>query len=138
MVIRGTNGSHYGCSTYMQGGEAACSMGLHLSRRVAEEVVLGPIRSELLAPEAVDRFCGQIRAWALSESSRVEQGIDPAVAAIDAEISDIEALIEARPAVFAEGRKLYGRFGLDHAQLMRSSNPGFIESCGSGGLLRAL
>ena len=34
--------------------------------------------------------------------------------------------------VFAEGRKLYGRFGLDHAQLMRSSNPGFIESSGSG------
>lgn len=205
MVIRGTNGSHYGCSTYMHGGEAACSMGLHLPRRVAEEVVLGPVRSELLAPEAVDRFCEQIRAWARNDSWRVEQGMDPAVAAIDAEIADVEALIEARPAraatmrplieelrtkqanlrrvaarkaqsakaadlpavesyraavaglaetlagsnveaartalrglvgtvpVFAEGRKLYGRLGLDHAQLMRSSNPHLIESCGSGG-----
>ncbi len=28
---------------------------------------------------------------------RIEQGMDPAVAAIDAEIADIEALIEARP-----------------------------------------
>ncbi len=34
--------------------------------------------------------------------------------------------------VFAEGRRLYGRLGLDHAQLMRSSNPHLIESCGRG------
>lgn len=40
--------------------------------------------------------------------------------------------------VFAEGRKLYGRFGLDHAQLMGSSNLGFIESCGSGGVVWAV
>jgi hypothetical protein len=31
----------------------------------AEDVVLGPVRSELLAPEAVGRFCELIRAWAL-------------------------------------------------------------------------
>jgi len=204
MVIRGTNGSRYGCSTYMHGGEAACSMGLHLLRRIAEEVVLGPVRSELLAPEAVDRFFEQVSAWARNDSSRVERGMDPAVAAIDAEIADIEALIEARPAraatmrpliwdlrtkqanlrrvaarkaqsakvadlpavesyraavaglagsnveaartalrdlvgtvpVFAEGRKPYGRLGLDQAQLMRSSNPHLIESCGSGGGIR--
>jgi site-specific DNA recombinase len=205
MVIRGTDGSHYGCSTYMQGGESACSMGLHLRREVAEQVVLSPVQSELLAPEAVERFCELIRGWARSESAHVEQGTDPSIAAIDAEIADLEALIEARPAraatmrslieelrakkanqrraalrkaqskgvadlpaadayraaiadlsatltgsnveaarsalrglvgnvsVFAEGRKLYGRIGLNPAQLLRTSNPGFIESIGSGG-----
>jgi hypothetical protein len=34
--------------------------------------------------------------------------------------------------VFAEGRKLYGRIGLNRAQLLRKSNLGFIESIGSG------
>ena len=29
--------------------------------------------------------------------------------------------------VFAEGRKLYGRIGLNPAQLLRTSNPGFIR-----------
>jgi site-specific DNA recombinase len=210
MVIRGTNGSHYGCSTYMHGGEAACSMGLHLPRKVAEHVVLEPVRSEMLAPDAVERFCDLIRGWARSDSARVGPCADPAIAAIDVEIADIEALIEARPArgatmrplieelrtrqanlrrlaqrkvqsakvadlpgvqsyraavadlaealagsnveaaraqlrglvgtvpVFAEGRKLYGRLGLDRAQLLRSTNPGLLESCGSGGPLRAL
>jgi site-specific DNA recombinase len=205
MVIRGTDGSHYGCSTYMYGGEAACSMSLHLRRKVAEQVVLGPVQSELLAPEAVERFCELIRGWARSESAHVEQGTDPSIASIDVEIGDLEALIEARPAraatmrplieelhakktslrraarrkaqsndvadlpaadayraaiadlsatltgsnveaarsalrglvgnvsVFAEGKKLYGRIGLNPAQLLRTSNPGFIESIGSGG-----
>jgi hypothetical protein len=185
-------------------------MGLHLRRKVAEQVVLGPVQSELLAPEAVERFCELIRGWARSESAHVEQGTDLSIASIDAEIADLEALIEARPAraatmrslieelrakkanlhraslrkaqskgvadlpgedayraaiadlsatltgsnveaarsalrglvgnvsVFAEGRKLYGRIGLNPAQLLRTSNPGFIESIGSGGPLRAL
>jgi hypothetical protein len=100
-------------------------MGLHLSRRVAEEVVLGPIRNELLAPETVDRFCKQIRAWARSESSRVEQGMDPAVAAIDTEIANIEALIEARPARATTMRPLFEELRTKQANLRR-------------GLLRAL
>ena len=119
MVIRGTNGSHYGCSTYMHGGEAACSMGLHLLRRIAEEVVLGPVRSELLAPEAVDRFFEQVSAWARNDSSRVERGMDPAVAAIDAEIADIEALIEARPARAATMRPLIWDLRTKQANLRR-------------------
>ena len=172
--------------------------------------MLEPLQSELLAPEAVERFCDLIRGWSRSDSARVEPSTDPAIAAIDVEIADIEALIEARPAraatmrplieelrtkqaslrrliqrkaqsssaaelpgiasyraavadvadvlagsnveaaraqlrslvgtvpVFAEGRKLYGRIGLDRAQLLRSTNPGLLESCGSGGALRQL
>jgi hypothetical protein len=39
---------------------------------------------------------------------------------------------------FTQGRKLHGRVGLDPTPLIRSANPGLIELCGSGGLLRAL
>jgi hypothetical protein len=145
-----------------------------------------------------------------AERVQVEQGVSPAVAAISAEIADLEVLIESRPAraatlrpliedlrerqanlrraasrkavsskaaeipaeeayraaaadmaatlkssnmeaarvalralvgsipIFAEGGKIFGRIGLDLAQPFRSSNPRFIESVGSGGLLRAL
>jgi len=45
----------------MQGGESACSMGLHLRRKVAEQIVLAPVQNELLAPEAVERFFELIR-----------------------------------------------------------------------------
>jgi hypothetical protein len=51
---------------------------------------------------------------------------------VEAARTALRGLVGTVP-VFAEGRKPYGRFGLDRAQLMRSSNPGFIESCGSGG-----
>jgi hypothetical protein len=185
-------------------------MSQNLPRKVAEQVVLEPVRKELLAPEAVERFCDLIRGWTRRENSRLEQTTDPAIASIDIEIAEIEALIDARPAraatmrplieelrakqanlrrlaqrkvqsalandlpgvesyraavaelaetlassnveaaraqlrglvgtvpVFAEGRKLFGRVGFDRAQLLRSTNPGFIESVGSGGPLRAL
>lgn len=81
--------------------------------------MLGPVRSELLAPEAVDRFCEQIRAWARSDRSRVEQGMDPAVAAIDAEIADIEALIGARTARAATMRPLIEELRTKQANLRR-------------------
>jgi hypothetical protein len=56
---------------------------------------------------------------------------------VEAARTALRGLVGTVP-VFAEGRKLYGRLGLGHAQLMRSSNPHLIESCGSGGPLRAL
>jgi hypothetical protein len=49
----------------------------------------------------------------------------------------LRALVGSIP-IFAEGGKIFGRIGLDLAQLFRSSNPRFIESVGSGGPLRTL
>jgi DNA invertase Pin-like site-specific DNA recombinase len=98
MVVRGSGASHYGCSTYMQGGKAACPMSHHLPRPLAERVVLEPIQRELLAPEAVNRACELIRGWVRAESIQIQQGVSPAVAAISTEIADLETLIEARPA----------------------------------------
>ncbi len=207
MVVRGSNGSHYGCSTYAQGGKAACSMSLNLSRTVAERVVLEPVQRELLAPDAVERFCLLIRGWARAEAekARIVGAADSAAETVAAEIADLEALIEARPAraatlrplieelrvkqanlrrlalrkahseqaadgpsvlayraavadlaatltgsnveaarsalrglmgtipVFAQAEKLYGRMELNSTPLLGSSNPRFIERCGSGG-----
>ena len=96
-------------------------MGLHLRREVAEQVVLGPVQSELLAPEAVERFCELIRGWARTESAYVEQGTDPSIAAIDAEIADLEALIEARPARAATMRSLIEELRARRANLRRAA-----------------
>jgi len=43
LIVTGSGASHYGCGTYLQGGSAACRMSRHLSRKVAESVVLEPI-----------------------------------------------------------------------------------------------
>lgn len=53
---------------------------------------------------------------------------------VEAARTALRSLVGTVP-VFAEGRKLYGRIGFNAAQLLRSSSPGFIESCGSGGPL---
>jgi hypothetical protein len=77
------------------------------------------VQSELLAPEAVERFCELIRGWARSESAHVEQGTDPSIAAIDAKIADLEALIEARPARAATMRPLIEELRAKKANLRR-------------------
>jgi hypothetical protein len=100
---------------------AACSMALHVPRRVAEDLVLGPVRTELLAPEAVNRFCELIRTCARNDSFRAEPAQDPAVTAIDAEISDLESLIEARPARAATMRPLIEDLRTKQANLRRGA-----------------
>jgi hypothetical protein len=96
-------------------------MALHVPRRVAEDLVLGPVRTELLAPEAVNRFCELIRTCARNDSFRAEPAQDPAVTAIDAEISDLESLIEARPARAATMRPLIEDLRTKQANLRRGA-----------------
>jgi hypothetical protein len=79
------------------------------------------LQRELLAPEAVERFCELIRGWARSESAHVEQGTDPSIAAIDAEIADLEALIESRPARAATMRPLIEELRAKKANLRRAA-----------------
>jgi hypothetical protein len=52
---------------------------------------------------------------------------------VEAARTALRSLVGTIP-VFAEGGKLYGRIGFNSAQLLRTSNPGLIASCGSGGL----
>jgi hypothetical protein len=49
----------------------------------------------------------------------------------------LRALVGSIP-IFAEGGRIFGKIGLDPAQLFRSSNPQFIESVGSGGRVCAV
>ncbi len=70
MIITGSKGSHYYCGSHRQGGQAACDMSLGVRRQVAEDILLRPIRDELLSPSAVAKACEMIRAMAREESPK--------------------------------------------------------------------
>jgi hypothetical protein len=66
-------------------------MSHHLSRKVAELVVLEPIRRDLLAPEAIEHACQLIRGWVRAERTEVQQG-HPELDTIAAEIAALFAI----------------------------------------------
>lgn len=51
----------YACSSYVNG--AACSNGIRVRRDHAEQVLLAPIRDELLAPDRVKRMVGEMEKF---------------------------------------------------------------------------
>lgn len=97
LIVSGKAGSHYYCGTRRQGGPSACSMALGVQRSIAEDVILGPIREELLSPAAVEAAVQMIREWYQQDAARAAQGVSPEMAAIDEEIADLESLIAERP-----------------------------------------
>jgi site-specific DNA recombinase len=102
MVVTGSRGSHYACATHRQAGPTACPVSQHARRDLAEDAVLGPIRRELLAPEAVELACGLIRAAIKTELLRSVQGVEPPeVATIERQIIELEDLIAAHHALAA-------------------------------------
>ncbi|MGB6606103.1 MAG: hypothetical protein WBE65_17615 [Steroidobacteraceae bacterium] len=62
-----------------------------------ESAILQPIKSELLSPEAVEKFCNLIQEWHRRENEELTRGSSPTADAIAAEIADLEALIAQRP-----------------------------------------
>jgi site-specific DNA recombinase len=120
-IATGKNGSHYICSTHTQGGEAACPVASCISRSLAEDIVLAPVQRELLAPDAVEHACELIRGWARNESIQIAEGANPEVEAIAAEIADLEALIEARPARTATLRQVIEDLRARQANLQRGA-----------------
>ena len=92
-----SNPPRYTCSTFHYGGRAACPVDATARLDVVESAILHPIKSELLSPEAVDRFCGLIREWHRRENEEGTRGSSPAADAIAMEIADLEALIAQRP-----------------------------------------
>ena len=71
----------------------------HARRDVAENAVLGPIRRELLAPEAVDLACRLIRDAARAKLRPGDGADSPEGATMAAEIAELEELIASRPAL---------------------------------------
>ena len=71
----------------------------HARRDVAENAVLGPIRRELLAPEAVELACRLIRDAARAKLRPGDGADSPEGATMAAEIAELEELIASRPAL---------------------------------------
>ncbi len=94
MVVTGSNGAYYRCSTYHHAG--TCEMNRIIRRDVAERVVIAPLRENLLSPPVVREMVAMMVGW--SRSERVE-ATAPDVDKIDAEIAELEILISERPAL---------------------------------------
>ena len=94
LIVTGSAGSNYYCGTYRHGGAAACSNSIGARRDVAEEVLIEPVRRELLSDEAVELAVELIGKW--SRQERV-QGVRPA------EVEEVEARIARLHAQVAAG-----------------------------------
>ena len=94
-------------------------MSHHLSRKIAELVVLEPVKRDVLAPEAIERACELIRGWARSECTAVQRAC-PEADAVAAEIADLEALIEGRPSRASTLRRVIEDLRTKQASLRRS------------------
>lgn len=98
LIVTGANASHYYCSTHRQGGAAACDMKLGVRRDVAEALIVGPIKTDLLSGPAIARAVALIRQLHQQQRAHSAEQPDAEMQAIDAEIEDYTALIAQRPA----------------------------------------
>lgn len=98
-VVSGRAGAAYYCSSHRHGGPAACSVSIGVRRDVAEEIILAPVREDLLAPESVREAVALMRGWRQQERLQAARGDLPQLVAIDAEIAELKALAAARPAL---------------------------------------
>lgn len=99
LVACGKRGAHYYCGTHRHGGPAACEVSVGARRDVAEDLIVGRLYDALLSPAAEARAAELIAGWFREERTAAASGEDPAVVALNAEIAQLEALIEAHPAL---------------------------------------
>ena len=66
----GVNAVDYGCSSHHDGG--ACSNQVRVTRKHVQDVLLGKLRSDLLAPESVKQITQDMRAYWL-EQARLQE-----------------------------------------------------------------
>lgn len=100
MIVTGSGGSHYYCGSHRHGGRHACSMDIGARRDVAEDVVLEPVRRDLLSPEAVELAIEEIHRVLRQQRTAAVVG-GPELAAVEAEIAELEQLARERPALAA-------------------------------------
>lgn len=98
LVVTGKDGRQYVCGTHKMGGNAACSVRECADRVAAEQIVLRPVLDEMLGTEGIDYAVEMIEAR--EREARELQLLDqsPELVAIAAELADIEALVQERPA----------------------------------------
>lgn len=56
-----TDASHYSCSTYRNGGVAACANGMRIERKLAEVKLLAGLKSDLLTPQRIELVKREVR-----------------------------------------------------------------------------
>jgi len=64
----------YTCGTFLYGGRAACPVDATARLDAVESAILQPIKSELLSPEAVEKFCNLIQEWHRRENEELTRG----------------------------------------------------------------
>lgn len=99
LIVTGSKGSHYYCSSYRHGGAAACDVNIGVRRDLAESIILQPIRDELLSPQAITRATTLIRQWHRQERVAGVQEPTDEMRRLAAEIEQLEGLIASSPAL---------------------------------------
>jgi DNA invertase Pin-like site-specific DNA recombinase len=93
LVATGNKGSHYYCGSYKAGGVAVCTNKNGTRRDVAEELLLDPLRKDLLSDEAVGYAVELMQQW--SRQERVDGVQPPEVAEIDGRIARLRSQVSA-------------------------------------------
>lgn len=87
-----SDGRSYACSTYRNGGKAACDHGVLVNRQLAESRLLAGVKDALLRPEVVQRVQREVRQ-VLAERRRgagkETAGLRAQLAKVDREVSNL-------------------------------------------------
>lgn len=121
LIIVGTAPRHmYVCGTYHAGGPSACRNRVTARRDVAEDLLLRPVRQDLLGPEAVEYAVEVIRDLWRQNSSRPAVEISASLADLDREILELERLIKTHVLSAAIGGVALEKARSTREQKMRS------------------
>lgn len=97
-TIRSVNSREYGCASHKDGGHAACSNGIRVSRDLAERKLLDELVCEVLSPEGVALLKQRINDH-VRKASRAPKAVPKPqatqVAKKAAEIAQLRALMKA-------------------------------------------
>lgn len=84
----------YACSSYVNGGTAACSNTVRFRRDAAEEAIVEGIRRELATPEVMEKALGRVRAR-LRELSKPQPAAKARVEQLERKVANmIDAIAE--------------------------------------------
>ncbi len=90
--------THYSCAAFRDG--RGCKNDIRVRRDLAEQVIIGPIKDELLAPEMVDDMAKEMEryyAGVMSQQKATAEQRPAEVAALDARIEKLRAMLKADP-----------------------------------------
>lgn len=112
----------YACSRHRHGGPTACPNAMMVARETAEARLLGPVLDRLLSPDAVELAVATMQAEARAQAHQVSP---PALAALDAELAQLEQLARAgalsQDTIAAARQRLQERRGKLVASTARSN-----------------